>query len=355
MVLAAVLLLAAACSGGGGGGDGSTDLARDQPEGEVPDLPDRHVTAMAVDAAMAHLWIGTLGGAVDVELGPGRQTRLTAGGGGLKADEIGAVAVAGDGKVWFGYSDASCPGASGYCGASRYDPAAGTWEHFDNGAGGLVDDRIFCIAEAPNGTLWLATWMGAAFGQGSSFGAWFDWHDCLSPGPHCLAIWSYHPADIAFDGEGAVWLAIDLFQIGIQPKPGGVARRDAAGRTDTWDSTDGLPVDRASRIAAGPAGVWAGSPSGLARFDPAAGAWTVERTEGVSDVAIDGAGVLWAGTDGGALRRSLDGAWTEWTGADGLPAGKVTALLAYGSKICFGTIDGVGCRDADSQEWTYPF
>jgi len=362
-VLAA--LAAAACSGGGVDardaaetpGDARSDRADGDDGAEIPHDPARAVTALAVDPAGAELWIGTEEGAARVTLAGGAITRYRAADGGLPCDAVATVAVDDAGNAWFGHGHAvKGTGATVYCGLSRLVPSTGQWTTFTQEGDGLIDDRVFTLAVSPRGTVWAGAWLGAMPCTASGCGAWFDWHDCATPGAHCKPIWSYHVGDIAFAADGTMWLAIDLLVIGIQPKPGGVARRDTESRTDTWDMSDGLPTNQARRIAVdGEGRAWAGSPSGLATLDPGSDAWRTVMEVDALDLAVDGRQALWVATASGAVERLAGGATRTLTRADGLPSDEVRALAWFGASVCFGTAAGVACLDTADGAWTYPY
>jgi len=65
--------------------------------------------------------------------------------------------------------------------------------------------------------------------------------------------------------------------------------------------------------------------------------WTATREVTSLQFAPDG--TLWAGTNGGVLRRDTRGAWRKWTRRDGLPSHEVRALQ-IGKEITIGTPRG---------------
>jgi ligand-binding sensor domain-containing protein len=307
--------------------------------------------ALAVDADRSHLWVATGEGVVRVGLAGGERTSLRTSDG-LASNRVAAILADATGHVWFGYGDSPCD--AGRCGLSRFSPASGAWDHF--GASDLVDDRVYALAQDGEGAVWVATPSGAtAYWPGGAWEMFFDWHDCKQAGDHCKPIWSYRVADLVSDASGAVWFALDLMTVGVSPKPGGVARRRAESRTDTWDKSDGLPTNQAVLVAAGGGEVWmsAGPDSGIARFDSASGRWVDVAHVDATDLAVAGDGTLWVATETGARSRSVDGAWKDWN--SGLPSMRVNRLLSFDSSVCFATSAGVACLDTKSSTWSHPY
>jgi ligand-binding sensor domain-containing protein len=326
---------------------------------EIPDgkaaAPSVEALALAYDATKDVLWIGTQEGAVRVERKTGATQRYRVADG-LASDEVHTIAVGKD-SVWLGYRFAYCKGSSSgsnYCGVTRYQPSANSWTTFDKDDG-MLDARAHVVKVASDNTVWAGLYMGLArrAPQGSNWSAWFDHHDCENPGTHCDKLWSYSVGDIAFAAGGVTWLAITTMQIGISPKPGGVARINADGTTDTWDKDHGLSSNVAMRITLVDGVPWAVSNNGAAYYDAKTNRFVEELSESVTDVAGLG-GEVWLATPKGVRRRSMTGNWSSLTTADGLPHQQVLCVEPVAKAICFGTVAGVGCFDPTTKTWSYP-
>ncbi|MBH25593.1 MAG: hypothetical protein CMH57_14310 [Myxococcales bacterium] len=349
-----VALVGVALTAGCGDDSGSTAA---EPEacafspGDSAMATARDVTALTLDGDT--LWIGTEDdGLTRLDLTDlASATRFTTSDG-VAADAIHSVAVALDGQVWLTHARAVCPETTtGYCGVSRFDGSS--WSTITQDT--ILSDRAYALAQSPSGTLWLGAHDGAMFSQGgSTWDAWFDWQDCNSPGDHCSPLFSFTVQGVAFDAQtNDTWFAIDQQQLGVSPKPGGVARRDADGRTDTWDRDDGLPSNRATSIAVLGGIPWAGSPAGLASLDLSSQTWSTWSDLAINDLAVQNE-QLWAATDEGALLLNADGSSESWTTAEGLPSNEVRAVAATDDVVCFGTSAGVGCYRSSTCGWIWP-
>jgi diguanylate cyclase (GGDEF)-like protein len=163
--------------------------------------------------------------------------------------------------------------------------------------GYLADGSVTCLAQAPNGDVWVATLDGTlerlppsprerGEGQARSArvrGARFTTRDGLPGGPI---------RTMAFTSDGALWAGSAF----------GMARIDAASRVTAYGEK-GTAIEA---IAAAPDGtLWIGTDRGLNHFDPRTGrAQHIERglpNLWVPDLAFDHKGRLWVGTHGGAV------------------------------------------------------
>src|ERR1043165_8343834 len=146
--------------------------------------------------------------------------------------------------------------------------------------GSLADGAVTCLAQAPNGDVWVATLDGTL--QRMTDSRRFTTRDGLPGGPI---------RTIAFTNDGAVWAGSAF----------GMARIDAASHVTAYGEK-GTAVEA---IAVAPDGtLWVGTDHGLNHFDPATG-----RTQSIGglpdrwvpDLAFDRKGRLWIGTHGGAV------------------------------------------------------
>jgi sugar lactone lactonase YvrE len=242
---------------------------------------------------------------------------------GLASNTVSAIAVDGEGALWFGTSG----------GVSRFD--GDNWTTYtvedglaDNSVGGIVADR--------EGLLWFGTSGGVSRFDGENWttytvadGLAHDWVTA-----------------IFVDGEGAIWIGT----VG-----GGVSRFDG----ESWTTYIGKVRDgsgNAWAIAEDREGeLWFGRTIGVSHFDGAN--WrTVIATNGpekerVDAAALDREGVLWFGTEGRGASRFDGRRWATYTDVDGLASNYVKAIAVDGEGVLwFGTSDGVS--RFDGQTWT---
>jgi ligand-binding sensor domain-containing protein len=242
---------------------------------------------------------------------------------GLPSNNVGPIAVASDGTVWFGI-----PG-----GVARFDGRAWTTYTEDDG---LAEGWISSIAVAPDGTVWFGA-------QGS----------------------------ISLDREGTVW--VDDW--------GGVSHYDGETWT-TYSIEDGLPPDfvqdivSIEDIAVAPDGtVWAANSScGVSHYDGEA--WTTyTMDDGLADDALHGVavapdGTVWVATGWGVSRytgpaastgdgetlqaRAQDEAWTTYGEEHGLAARSIRSIVvAPNGTVWVSYYDWtVGVSRFDGQVWT---
>src|ERR1051325_10973447 len=120
----------------------------------------------------------------------------------------------------------------------------------------------------------------------------------------------------------------------------------------------GLPDDRVYAITQTPDGyVWAGTPSGLARFDGTQftifnGANTPDLTsEACVALAVDSAGILWVGTDNGMLCQTATG--FKLFASSGINPRELRLLgRASGPGVWATSVDGGKLYHADARSLT---
>jgi ligand-binding sensor domain-containing protein len=326
-------------------------------------LADNDVIAIAVDGA-GRLWFGTYGGGASVldhggtpfdEGDDAWATFTTADG--LASSDVFAIAVDGTGRLWFGTYGG---GASVLDhGGTPFDKGDDTWATFTT-ADGLADNGVFAIAVDGAGRLWFGTYGGGVsvldhggtpFDKGDDAWATFTTADGLADN---------HVAAIAVDGAGRLWFGT---------YGGGVSVLDDGGtpfdETDdawaTFTTADGLAYNDIDAIAVDGAGrLWFGTDGGGVSvlddggtpFDKGDDAWaTFTTADGLAGnnvwaIAVDGAGRLWFGTYGGGVSVLDDGGtpfdkgddtWATFTTADGLAGNNVEAIAVDGAgRLWFG-------------------
>ncbi len=249
-------------------------------------LPTNQTLTVATSPS-GDLWIGTVDGGVARRSPAGAWRRALTTFDGLPSDRVQALLRAGD-SVWVGTSGGVALFAENRANARvtlrRSDSRAST-------AGGLVSDDVRALAIVGD-TLWVGTGSGLSSFQS---GAWLDRRAVFAGPVNALAVvggtlWvganagprAYAGGALAPVASGHLGASLALAEAGgaiySATNRFGVFRR-AAG---SWVATGpGLPFGDANAVGTAPDGaLWAGSETGLARYDAASDAWTVYKTEG---------------------------------------------------------------------------
>lgn len=235
-----------------------------------------------------------------------------------------------DGRIWVGTYGG---------GLSILDPAAQKWTNY-NIPEGLGDSFVYDVMRDARGDVWIATWSGVnqVIGGAMADAAAWRLHTVASSKGGLANDWVY---GLASGPDGAVWLATE----------GGLTRyRDGA--WTTWKHADGLgaPWERVANDDQERIGSSATSAAsrhhqrqrqeqGLERAGPA------YNPNYVVSLAVDAAGVVWAGTWGAGLSRFDGATWRSYTMADGLPGNHVFALAIDKSLMWIGTNRGLVSSD----------
>lgn len=247
-------------------------------------LPSSAVYAVAQDHEGA-MWFGTKGGIVrfdglhfqvfrHVENDPDS----------LYGNEISSLIVDRKGMVWAGGMDA---------GVNRYDPGTGKfrhWGHDPSDPQSLASDRVWVIAQTPDGSIWVGTSVGL---------------DRMLPGGKGFEhmtnpLIGLYPGDFGTvealhaDPQGRLWIGSDR----------GVFRRDGDGRFTRIQPADPTQSMNAWRIDGNGAevriatdhGLLVVGKDGLARLF---GASAIPHDTNVMTSTRDAAGHLWIGTQRG--------------------------------------------------------
>lgn len=339
-------------------------------------LASNAVTAVCGDRE-GNIWAGTSGGGLS-RLSPRRVESLTSRDG-LSHDAILALAEDSSGNLWLGTNGgglnrvggggvepfapsfslenksftALCTTASGELWAGALDAglfrmASGKVSRFGRGDG-LPSASVTALCASSTGGVWIGTLDGGV--------AHASGEEITVPGS--VAELRGLPVTAVLDeAGGGVWFAT---------AGQGVARL-SDGRLQRWSRRSGLASDFVQVLARGSdASVWAGTKGWLSRWR--GGAWFSFGTpHGLPDVIIsqiadDGSGSLWLGTNRGILRislASLDAVGSGRTGmldvfalgsGDGLPSlecsggGSPGCLLRRDGRLCFGTPAGLAVVD----------
>lgn len=202
-------------------------------------------------------------------------------------------------------------------GLSILDDSTGTWEHY-NVPDGLGDAFVYDVLKASNGDVWIATWSGVNRIRAGALKDRSQWelHTVASTKGGLPNDWVYALAE---GKDGDIWLATE----------GGLARV-RAGRWNNWNHAKGLgaPYDKVKDALA-----FKSDPAQYSQHHA-----KQKQEMGLSDInvaynpnyvvslAVDRAGVVWAGTWGGGLSRYEGDTWKHYTVADGLPGNHVFLL-----------------------------
>ncbi len=217
---------------------------------------------------------------------------------------------------------------------------------------GLGDAFVYDVIAARNGDLWIATWSGVNRVRGGKLDdkrAW-ELHTVASTRGGLPNDWVY---GLAEGLNGDIWLATEgglcLFR---DAAPGAAT---TAGRWQNWNHAAGLGAD----YALVKDNIQFNSDPGQASEHHAR-----QKAEmGLSDVtvaynpnyvvalAVDAAGVAWAGTWGGGLPRYDGQAWRHYTVTDGLPGNHVFMLQTDAAgELWIGTNQGLARKTASGFE-----
>lgn len=229
------------------------------------------------------------------------------------SDRIDEVLVDSQDRLWVGAGDESG-------GLSVLDQ--GLWSSFTTANSPLSANRITCLAEAPDGALWIGTF---STGPGTQTAlhrfdgaSWSVFNGTNSPVPDPFLF------DVAVDPAGIVWVG----------GKSGLHRYNESSWTTYTSANSGLPANQRaiwSIEPAGPSALWLGLRTGGAVHFAHQGTpiqaddvWTIHNrasttellpSDTVHTVALDSAGRLFAGTMRG-LAILDGGTWSAYTRAD---------------------------------------
>ena len=203
---------------------------------------------------------------------------------------------------------------------------------------GLVDaDEDFivsCLCEDPDGTLWI----------GSDNGGLFRYDPARNKAERRLADINVHA--LLRQGND-LWVGTysdNLLRLG--PDSGRM-------REYGWD--EGLDASSVYALCLDPDGVlWAGTSSGICRYDGEADRFIRERSveDWIMDIQAGGDGSLWFATArNGVLRRRTDGTWEAYKAGEGrLPSDYVNCLLPAPQGVFAGTGKGLALLTEDGTD-----
>jgi len=218
------------------------------------------------------------------------------------------------------------------CGESNLSP--GVWFNFTT-SDGLPSNIVYEADEAPDGTIWLATYAGVSHYLANDSFVNLTTADGL-PSDFVLCV--------ACGDDGKVWMGTNQ----------GLAVYDGNSFV-TYTTGDGLPSDEINTIALEDATTaWVGTDDGgICRFCPGVSAEIYDISNSdlpanqVWDLAFGDDKVIIATSEGGAIFIP-PGNWQVFTVGDGLLNDQVFSVYPLGNDIWFGTAGGVSVYDGSS-------
>ena len=204
------------------------------------------------------------------------------------------------------------------------------------------DYIVSCFCEDPDGTLWIGSDNGGLFHFDpvrNTAGRW------TAPGGWTERLASLNIHALLREGND-LWIGTysdELVRLDLR-----------SGRIKVYGEKDGLDAPSVYALCVGPDGaLWAGSSSGICRYDAKSDRFSLERNaeDWIMDIQADADGHLWFGTSrSGVLRRSADGSWKEYTVGNGLPSNHVNCLLSTPQGVFAGLQNGIARISEDKVE-----
>ncbi|MBQ3765839.1 MAG: helix-turn-helix domain-containing protein [Bacteroidales bacterium] len=234
-----------------------------------------------------------------------------------------------------------------YGGVNYASPDAGRFlfRSLSDLVGADEDYIVSCLCEDPDGTLWFGSDNGGLFHYDpvrNTAGRWPaapGWSRRLaSLNVHALLRW-----------EDDLWIGTyseNLIRINLR-----------TGRIREYGPSDGLNASSVYALQPGADGtLWAGTSTGICRFDADADRFIPERTaDWVMGILAGADGTLWFTTvRNGVLCRAADGSWRSFTVDDGLLSNYVNCLDSAPDGIYVGTQNGLSLLQEDGATTLLP-
>ncbi len=290
-----------------------------KPENVVPPIvvesfevgTNSYVRSLAIDIATNSLWVGTSGGALEIDLDSQLLLNTFTRKDGLANEYVFGIGVDSDGYKWFGTNAG---------GASRYKD--GDWQVFFP-KHGLADYWVYSFAEQEEKIYWIGTWAGANRVDLKTM-------QITTIKDELINEWVY---GLSVDSKNRVWFGTE----------GGVSMLDGDSWTH-WTHADGLGGPNKKNLPAS-------ANTGLGTRDRhdlsvMVGGDASYNPNYVFATLADHADTIWAGTWGGGVSSFNGRHWRSYTVADGL-AGNVIYAIAEGpdNVYWFGTNNGLSRFD----------
>jgi ligand-binding sensor domain-containing protein len=273
-----------------------------------------YVRSLAIDTATNSLWVGTSGGAMEIDLDSHLMLNTFTRKDGLANEYVFGIGVDSDGYKWFGTNAG---------GASRYKD--GDWQVFFP-MHGLADYWVYSFAEQDQKIYWIGTWAGANRVDLQTM-------QITTVKDELINEWVY---GLSVDSKNRVWFGTE----------GGISMLDGESWTH-WTHEDGLGGPNKKNLPAS-------ANTGLGTRDRhdlsvMVGGDASYNPNYVFATLADHDDTIWAGTWGGGV-SAFDGRnWRSYTVADGL-AGNVIYTIAQGPDRAywFGTNNGLSRFDGET-------
>ncbi|MBQ9193438.1 MAG: helix-turn-helix domain-containing protein [Bacteroidales bacterium] len=199
---------------------------------------------------------------------------------------------------------------------------------------------VSCFCEDPDGTLWIGSDNGGLFRYDPVRDAAVQWSATRGWSGRLSAL-NVHAL---LREEDDLWIGTysdNLLRLNLKT---GLVREYGQDEGLDAPSVYGLCLDAGGTL-------WAGTSSGICRYDAASDRFVEERAAGdwVMDIQADAEGSLWFATSrSGVLRRKSDGSWQTFTTADnGLPSNYINCLTPAPQGVFAGTQNGLVLLSAD--------
>ena len=272
-----------------------------------------YVRSLAIDHEKNRLWVGTSGGALEIDIATHELLNTFTRKDGLANEYIFGIGVDSDGYTWFGTNAG---------GASRYKD--GDWQVFFP-MHGLADYWIYTFAEQRDKIYWIGTWAGANRVDLKTM-------KITTIKDELINEWVY---GLAVDSKNRVWFGTE----------GGISMLDGDRWTHyTHEHGLGGANDKALSVSAN---------TGLGTRDRHdlsidVGGDASFNPNYVFAIIADHDDAIWAGTWGAGVSRFAGGEWTTFTVENGL-AGNVVYSVAQGPDhvYWFGTNNGLSRFDGE--------
>lgn len=193
---------------------------------------------------------------------------------------------------------------------------------------------VSCFCEDPDGTLWIGSDNGGVFRYDPVRDNAVQWNATRGWTGRLSAL-NVHA--LLREGDD-LWIGTysdNLLRLDLK-----------TGQVRVYSEAEGLDAPSVYGLCRDADGIlWAGTSSGICRYDAASDRFAEELAAGdwVMDIQADANGSLWFATSrSGVLRRKADGSWQAFTTAEnGLPSNYINCLASAPQGVFAGTQNGI--------------